>query len=78
MNEHQDNLLPFNYEVVSVYDLSRLIEKQCGKEQALLFGELALFERIPENPEALIEFFTGRTDALSQACLEKLTEKENA
>jgi len=72
-----DCMLQANLKLIPLDELHRLITEEYGTEQASLFGDLALFERIPEDPEPLIEFFTGRNDAISVALLAKLTETKS-
>lgn len=62
--------------VLSIFDLYKLIKQTAGDGAAQDFEKMVLTKEMPENRDQLITFFRGRTDLISQSCLEAL-EKNN-
>lgn len=67
-----DPFLDPTTELVSLIELSEMIETRAGREVAEDFEQFQLTGQPPQHREYLVEFFRGRNDLLSRSIRQRL------
>jgi hypothetical protein len=65
-----------NMQVVPANTILLQIQSSCGMAVAKEFQDLVFKQEIPRDPTKLVQFFQGRRDLVSMACLKTLQESQ--